>query len=573
MVGLTSPVMAEVDAKTKAAIDKWIEEFQPCVMTKEEQRKELEWFAEAAKPYRGMEITSCAEQIMTHRYESETIAKAFYEITGIKAKHEIITEGEVVDRISRQIQTNRKIYDIYINDADLNGWHARTGALVKWNKFMEKYPAVSDPYLDWEDFIDLIYGIDYDNDQIQIPDEQFPWMMWFRYDLFSRPEIKKEFKEKYGYELGVPLNWSAYEDMAKFWTGKTVDGVKYWGHYDAAKKDWVLGVRFTDTWLQTAGTGDLGLPNGLPIDEWGIRTEKCIPVAASVERGGALNSPAAVYATQTFIDLVKKYSPPEALTMSLGETAPGRPDVAQRMYLYALMLSDPSYKKPPLWNEKTNRPNWRMCEAPHGKYWKEGMNVGYTDAGSWSCPKDSVPLKNQQAAYLWAQFCLSKTVDLKKSIVGVTFIRYSTINSKYMDEHKDEFGGMIDFYRSDIERLYTDTGLNIPHYGLMAEQFWNIIADAVAGTLTSQQAMDKLAYKEDELLGKLKLKVCSPKLNPKLTREEWLDKSKHPGSPWPEIKGDPKPATMSYEDMLKKWAAIPMKKAPLPWKNPKNWKE
>ena len=34
---------------------------------------------------------------------------------------------------------------------------------------------------------------------------------WFRKDWFDRPDLKAKFKEKYGYELGVPKNWSAYE--------------------------------------------------------------------------------------------------------------------------------------------------------------------------------------------------------------------------------------------------------------------------------------------------------------------------------------------------------------------------
>ena len=30
------------------------------------------------------------------------------------------------------------------------------------------------------------------------------------YDWFTNPDIKAKFKAKYGYELGVPVNWSAY---------------------------------------------------------------------------------------------------------------------------------------------------------------------------------------------------------------------------------------------------------------------------------------------------------------------------------------------------------------------------
>jgi len=62
--------------------------------------------------------------------------------------------------------------------------------------------------------------------QLQIPDQQFANLYWFRYDWFTNPTFMKEFKDKYGYVLGVPINWAAYEDIAEFFTGKTIDGQK-----------------------------------------------------------------------------------------------------------------------------------------------------------------------------------------------------------------------------------------------------------------------------------------------------------------------------------------------------------
>ena len=82
----------------------------------------------------------------------------------------------------------------------------------------------------------------------------------------------------------MPVNWSAYEDIADFFTNdvKEIDGVRVYGHMDYGKKDPSLGWRFTDAWLSMAGEGDKGIPNGLPVDEWGIRVEGCRPVGSSV---------------------------------------------------------------------------------------------------------------------------------------------------------------------------------------------------------------------------------------------------------------------------------------------------
>ena len=88
VVGLVSSCARKElsEADIKAAIDKWVEEFQPSALSKEEQVAELRWFADAAKPYRGMKIKSCAEHIKTHSWEAEVLAKAFAEITGIEVQ-------------------------------------------------------------------------------------------------------------------------------------------------------------------------------------------------------------------------------------------------------------------------------------------------------------------------------------------------------------------------------------------------------------------------------------------------------------------------------------------------------
>lgn len=123
------------------------------------------------------------------------------------------------------------------------------------------------PTLDLKDFIGLSFVTGPDGKIYQLPDQQFANLYWFRYDWFQRPELRAKFLERYGYELGVPLNWSAYEDIAEFFTVhvKEIDGEPVYGHMDYGKRDPSLGWRFTDAWLSMAGAGDPGLPNGLPV--------------------------------------------------------------------------------------------------------------------------------------------------------------------------------------------------------------------------------------------------------------------------------------------------------------------
>src|SRR3954466_5290806 len=264
---VTAPAQAD-----EAAAKKWIDsEFQPSTLSKDDQMKEMQWFISAAKPFVGMEVNVVSETITTHEYESKTLAKAFTDITGIKVKHDVIQEGDVVEKIQTQMQTGRNIYDGWINDSDLVGTHFRYGQTVVLTDWMSgEGKDVTLPTLDVEDFIGRSFGTAPDGKLYQLPDQQFANLYWFRYDWFTRPDLKEKFKAKYGYDLGVPVNWSAYEDIAEFFTNdvKEVDGVRVYGHMDYGKKDPSLGWRFTDAWLSMAGNGDKGIPNGKPVDEW-----------------------------------------------------------------------------------------------------------------------------------------------------------------------------------------------------------------------------------------------------------------------------------------------------------------
>jgi hypothetical protein len=91
---------------------------------------------------------------------------------------------------------------------------------------------VTNPKLDIDDFIGKSFTTGPDGKLYQLPDQQFANLYWFRYDWFNDEKNKAEFKAKYGYDLGVPVNWSAYEDIAEFFTGrKEIDGKKVYRPY------------------------------------------------------------------------------------------------------------------------------------------------------------------------------------------------------------------------------------------------------------------------------------------------------------------------------------------------------
>ncbi len=236
-------------ADTEAA-KKWIDsEFQPSTLSKDAQLAEMEWFIKAAEPFKGMEINVVSETITTHEYEAKVLARAFTEITGIKITHDLIGEGDVIEKLQTQMQSGRNIYDAYVNDSDLIGTHSRYNQVVPLTDWIEgDGKDVTNPNLDLSDFIGLGFTTGPDGKVYQLPDQQFANLYWFRYDWFKREDLRAQFKAKYGYELGVPENWSAYEDIANFFTNdvKEIDGVRVYGHMDYGKKDPSLGWRFTD---------------------------------------------------------------------------------------------------------------------------------------------------------------------------------------------------------------------------------------------------------------------------------------------------------------------------------------
>jgi glycerol transport system substrate-binding protein len=533
------------------------------------QEAEMQWFIDAAKPFAGMEVNVLSEGIPTHTYESTVLTKAFEAITGIKVNHQILGEGEVVQAVQTQMQTNRNLYDAYVNDSDLIGTHSRLQLAVNLTDFMAgDGKDVTLPTLDLPDFIGIKFTTGPDGKLYQLPDQQFANLYWFRADWFARQDLKDKFKAKYGYELGVPVNWSAYEDIADFFTNdvKEIDGVQVYGHMDYGKRAPDLGWRMTDAWLSMAGTGSPGEPNGIPIDEWGIRMEpgSCNPAGASVARGGEANGPASVYAIAKWDEWLRKYAPPGAASYDFYQSLPAlsQGNVAQQIFWYTAFLADMVKPKSEGNNTVDDQGNllWKMAPSPHGPYWKEGQKIGYQDVGSWTILK-STPMDRAKAAWLYAQFTVAKTVSLKKAHTGLTIIRDSDIRHQSFTDRAPKLGGWVEFYRSPDRVAWSPTGINVPDYPKLAQIWWQQIGDVNSGAFTPQEAMDRLAEEMDITMARMQAadesaKVyggCGPRLNEPKDPAEWLGKENGPKAKLENEK--PQGETIAYEELVKRWTA------------------
>ncbi len=557
LTAMGTPVFADMEAAT-AFLDETIER---SALTRTEQESEMQWFIDAAEPFRGMEISVVSETIPVHEYESTVLAPAFEAITGIRVTHDLIGEGDVVERLQTQMQSSENIYDAYVNDSDLIGTHWRyqqARSLTEW--MAGEGASVTSPTLNLEDFIGLDFTTGPDGQLYQLPSQQFANLYWFRYDWFNDEKNMADFEAEYGYPLGVPVNWSAYEDIAAFFTGRDLShmGIEedIFGHMDYGKKDPSLGWRFTDAWMSMAGMGDVGEPNGLPVDEWGVRVnENSQPVGSCVARGGATNSPAAVYAIEKYVEWLTDYAPPAAAGMTFSESGPvpAQGNIAQQMFMYTTFV--PSLVEPgiPVMNDD-GTPRWRLAPSPHGVYWEDGMKIGYQDVGSWTI-LESTPVDRAQAAWLYAQFVTSMTVDVEKSHAGLTFIRESSIDHDSFTERAPLLGGLVEFYRSPARVQWSPTGTNIPDYPRLAQLWWQNIGDASSGALSAQEALNNLCEQQEDVLARLERAGVQGELGPVLNEERdeayWLEQ---PGSPKPALENeDEEPMTVGYDELIQSW--------------------
>ena len=201
-------------------------------------------------------------------------------------------------------------------------------------------------------------------------------------------------------------------------------------------------------------------------------------------------------------------------------------------------------------------PLWRMAPSPHGVYYKDGQKVGYQDVGSWTILK-SVPADRAKAAWLYAQFAVSKTVDVKKK-VGCLQPDLKARHESFT-ERAPKLGGLVEFYRSKDRVRWSPTGINVPDYPKLAQLWWQQIGDVNSGAFTPQQAMDRLASEMDQIMGRMQAADeanktyggCGPRMNAEKDPSEWLGKADGPKA---KIENEKEQGvTIAYDEIIKQW--------------------
>ena len=156
---------------------------------------------------------------------------------------------------------------------------------------------------------------------------------------------------------------------------------------------------------------------------------------------------------------------------------------------------------------------------------------------------------------------MSKTVDVKKSHVGLTIIRDSDDPASVLHRARAEARRLVEFYRSPDRVRWSPTGINVPDYPKLAQIWWQQIGDVNSGAFTPQEAMDRLAEEMDVTMARMQAADeaanvyggCGPRLNEEKDPSEWLGKEDGPAAKLENEK--PQGETIAYDELVKRWTA------------------
>lgn len=156
------------------------------------------------------------------------LSKDFTAETGIGMKFEFVPWTNYADRFLNELNSKGKLCDLIIGDSQWIGGSAENGHYVKLNDFFDKEG------IKMSDFVDAtVVGY-----------SQWPkgstnyWALpamgdvvgWtYRKDWFSNPDLQKEFKEKYGWDLAAPATFDQFKQVAEFFQNREIDGKKIYG--------------------------------------------------------------------------------------------------------------------------------------------------------------------------------------------------------------------------------------------------------------------------------------------------------------------------------------------------------
>ncbi len=158
------------------------------------------------------------------------LSKDFTAKSGVAMKFEFVPWTSFADRFLNELNSKGQLCDILIGDSQWIGGAAENGHYLKLNDFFARngikmsdfMPATVVGYSQWPKNTPNYYALPAMGDAVG-------WT--YRKDWFARPELRKEFREKYKRELAPPRTLAELKEVAQFFQRRTIDGKTVYGLY------------------------------------------------------------------------------------------------------------------------------------------------------------------------------------------------------------------------------------------------------------------------------------------------------------------------------------------------------
>ncbi len=156
------------------------------------------------------------------------LSKDFTIKTGIEMKYEFVPWPSFTERMTTTLTSKSKLCDLLIGDSQWIGMAATRGHYLKLNEFFEKNninvsdfsPATVEGYSTWPKNSTNYWAMPAMGDAVA-------WT--YRKDWFEKPEIKRDFKSKFGREIAPPATWAELKEIGQFFQDREIDGKRVYG--------------------------------------------------------------------------------------------------------------------------------------------------------------------------------------------------------------------------------------------------------------------------------------------------------------------------------------------------------
>lgn len=415
---------------------------------------------------------------------------------GIKSREQY-SGGDAVAKILPQLLSRKPRFDWVQYPSLFFGAFAETGMLEPLDPYFERYEG-ADKYLDWvmpaysefyTKWSGKSYGIMLDGD-IHI--------LHYRKSFFERSDLRKKFSKRFQYELGVPKTWHEFRDNCQFFTE------------ELGKSEGVYGTSMV---LNPPNFGwgfwmNLAAGNGVNYFDANMNP--------------TINTPAAVEALDMFKEIVR-FGPPGRESMDISTTIQRWQSGADVMSIWWIDLAEFTVQQQGLERAEDQRadivPGWKQ---PDGSIRHRALSLW---CRTGSIPKN-LPQDVKDAAFYFLyrmshpdysddivadEYCGSDPFG-KSHYTDAAARKYLSANPQRGTTRLWKTNSGI-FKTFETARNHLDAGLKNVEVGY-PQFFWEgaseygdalgrNISKAIAGQLTSAQALDEAAEEWVKLVQKL----------------------------------------------------------------------